>query len=55
MKEEDKAKIEVVLKTLDTISVRGRDNIDMLLGCILALESVLKEEAKDDGKVLDGD
>lgn len=41
--------IEGVIRTLDQITVSGRNNLDMLLGCILALEGVLKEEAKDDG------
>lgn len=41
--------IEGVVRTLEQIEVKGRNNLDMLLGCILALESVVKEEAKDDG------
>lgn len=34
--------------TLNKIEVRGRENIDMLLGCIMTLENLLKivEEAK---------
>ena len=47
MKDENKAIINGVINTLNQITVRGKDNMDMLLGCILALEGVLKEEAKD--------
>lgn len=47
MNESVKAKIELVLKTLDSISVTGRNNIDMLLGCMLTLEAVLKEQEDD--------
>lgn len=32
--------IRKVLATLDKVEVRGRDNIDMLLGCMQALEKI---------------
>lgn len=32
--------IKMVISTLDSIEVKGRDNLDMLLGSINALESV---------------
>lgn len=32
--------IRKVLATLDRIEVKGRENIDMLLGCMQALEKV---------------
>lgn len=35
--------IRVVVSTLNDIEVKGRDNLDKLLGCINALESVAKE------------
>ena len=41
--------IQKVLHTLDAIEVHGRDNIDMLLGCMMTLEQIeneLKEQAK---------
>ena len=44
--------IELVLKTLNRLEVRGKDNLDMLLGCILTLEKLIKE---DDHAVLDSD
>ena len=33
--------IKMVVSTLDNIEVKGRDNLDMLLGSINALESVV--------------
>lgn len=36
--------ISAVIKTLNLVSVTGRDNLDMVLGCILALEKTLREE-----------
>ena len=50
MKDENKAIINSVINTLNQITVKGKDNMDMLLGCILALEGVLKED-KTDGRV----
>lgn len=35
--------IRVVISTLNDIEVRGRDNLDKLLGCINALDSIAKE------------
>ena len=34
--------IKMVISTLDSIEVKGRDNLDKLLGCINALESVVQ-------------
>lgn len=34
--------IKMVITTLDTIEVKGRDNMDKLLGCINALETVVQ-------------
>lgn len=34
--------IKMVITTLDTIEVKGRDNLDKLLGCINALETVVQ-------------
>lgn len=34
--------IRVVISTLNDIEVRGRDNLDKLLGCINALDSIAK-------------
>ena len=44
--------LKKVIDTLGRIEVHGKDNLDMLLGCILALEqlniqSVKKEESEN--------
>ena len=42
--------IQDIINTLNQVEVRGKDNMDRLLGAILALEAVLKaqnDEAKD--------
>lgn len=44
MKESTKKSLDLVLKTLDQISVVGKANMDMLLGCILTLEGAIKDE-----------
>lgn len=43
MSESNKQTLVAVIRTLNSISVRGKDNIDMLLGSILALEGILNE------------
>jgi len=35
--------IKMVISTLDGVEVRGKDNLDRLLGCINALESLVKQ------------
>jgi len=35
--------IQKVINTLNTITVNGKQNLDRLLGCIMALERVLSE------------
>lgn len=42
----DKNILPAVIKTLETISVSGKDNLGKLLGCISALESLLVEPAE---------
>ena len=39
--------IQFVLNTLDTIKVSGKDDLQKLLGCILALESLIKEDTEE--------
>lgn len=36
--------IEDIIKTLNEIEVKGRENMDRLLGAILALEFILKAQ-----------
>ena len=33
-----------VINTLNTIEVRGKDNLNKLLGCILVLEKLMSQE-----------
>ena len=35
-----KALLQSIISTLGKIEVKGRDNLDMLLGCILTLEKL---------------
>lgn len=42
----DKNILPAVIKTLETISVSGKDNLGKLLGCISALESLFVESAE---------
>ena len=34
-------KIQLILNTLNNIEVKGKENLDQLLGCILLLETLL--------------
>lgn len=43
-----KETIEAVLKTLNSMPVQGKNNMEKMLGCILALESLLKELRQDE-------
>ena len=44
MSEEVKNTLRVMYDTLGDIEVHGRKNMDMLLGCMIALEKILKSE-----------
>lgn len=47
MNESDKSMLSLVINTLNSISVKGKDNLDMLLGSIIALEKLLNGEKED--------
>ena len=32
------------LKSMDGLTVKGRDNVDTLLGCMMAIEAIIGEE-----------
>jgi hypothetical protein len=38
--------IKCIIATLNDVEVKGRDNMDKLLGCIMALETVVQMEEK---------
>ena len=42
--------IAYVINTLNTIKVSGKDDLQKVLGCILALESLMKAEEKEKEK-----
>lgn len=46
-----------VISTLNNIEVHGKNNLDMLLGCIMMLEQIdaqIKREAKSKEETADG-
>lgn len=49
MSESTKTILRVVVGTLNQINVSGKNNLDLLLGSIMALEKVLNEEVENDG------
>lgn len=42
--------IQYVINTLNTIRVSGKDDLQKMLGCILALESLIKEDTEEKEK-----
>lgn len=48
MNPETKATIIAVINTLNNVEVHGKNNLDMVLGCILSLEKLCKD-GEDDG------
>lgn len=38
------AELRDFLDVLDGVSVKGRDNVDTLLGCMMAVESIIGED-----------
>ena len=57
MKQEERLK--AVRRTLEEIDVRGRGNIDKMLGCMMMLDQIIAEEsrpapeAKDESNISD--
>lgn len=46
--------IQQIINTLNTIEVKGKDNMSKLLGCIYALEEIIQNSEqthKEDGEV----
>lgn len=43
--------IEQLVATLNLIEVHGKENLDMLLGCILTLEQMKKDGEVDGGQI----
>lgn len=55
MKSTTHRNLELVIKTLNYVSVNGKDNLNMLLGSIQTLEKILQDEEVEPEDVLDGD
>ena len=47
MKEKDKAMLQAVVRTLDSLTVSGSGNMSKLLGCLGALEELLAAETEE--------
>ena len=48
--------LNTLLKSLNQIEVRGRQNLDVLLGCIMAIENAIEQlpkEEEDNGRQTD--
>lgn len=39
--------VEDIISTLNQIEVKGKENMDRLLGCIMALEAILEADKKE--------
>lgn len=39
-------RIKAVRRTLEEIDIRGRDNIDKMLGCMMALDQIIAEASQ---------
>lgn len=39
--------LNVLLTELDGVEVKGRDNVDTLLGCMMAVEAIIGKEGGD--------
>ncbi len=46
---DNKELLWLIIRTLETVEVRGRENLDKLLGCILQLEK-MANDSKDTPK-----
>ena len=46
MNEEERKALANVRATLETIDVRGRDNLNRMLGCIWTLDKLINTEAQ---------
>ena len=49
----NKSELQMLLNTLNQITVCGKNNLDMLLGCILSVEKMLQAEDTEDRTVTD--
>lgn len=50
----DKQKLQQLIRTLESIEVHGRDNLDKLLACIMFLDGEVKAIEKAESEETDG-
>lgn len=50
----DKQKLQQLIRTLESIEVHGRDNLDKLLACIMFLDGEVKALEKAESEETDG-
>lgn len=41
--------LKALLEALDDVEVRGRDRVDTLLGCMMAIEAIIGKDGEADG------
>lgn len=49
MTEEQKTTLNAVIRTLDTVTVSGAQNMDKMLGCMQVLKTMTEEPAQAEG------
>ena len=42
--------LEKLLKSLNELEVKGRNNIDILLGCMMAVENAIEQIPENEGE-----
>lgn len=47
--EEAILKLQEMLTNLDEVEVKGRQNVDTLLGCMMAIEAIIGKDGGDNG------
>ena len=50
MTDKEKTTIQAVIRTLDSLTLTGRENMGKVLGCINALEDMLEVREKEEAK-----
>ena len=51
MTPENKTTLQMVINTLNTIEVKGRENMNHLLGCIMTLERMMAQKDEQEPKI----
>lgn len=43
------SELRILLQELDEVEVKGRQNVDTLLGCMMAIEAIIGKDGESDG------